>query len=159
MRVFGSCRSSAFSESPTRFAARIPIASRRPHSALRASPTAARPHAIPTVAISAIDASLPISWNRTRASGFRRQIDSRKLPGNASVSMVTRQTSAPAAKKITNKIVPTDRYDRFIRKPTDGFRLFPATAENKSHFNVFLMPYRSGLINAVGTYRSGLLDI
>jgi len=73
--------------------------------------------------------------------------------------MVTRQTSAPVAKKITSKILATDRYDWFICKPTDGFRLFPAIAKNKSHFNVFLMPYRRGLINDVGFCRAGLLDI
>jgi hypothetical protein len=60
-----------------------------------------------------------------------------KTPGKASVSMVTRQTSAPAAKKITSKILATDRYDWFICKPTDGFRLFLATAKNKSRILMF----------------------
>jgi antitoxin (DNA-binding transcriptional repressor) of toxin-antitoxin stability system len=61
LRVFGSCRSKALTESPTRFAVRIPIASHRPHLAACASPSAARPHAIPIAAISAIDTPLPIS--------------------------------------------------------------------------------------------------
>jgi len=84
-----------------------------------------------------IDTPLPISSNSLRASGFNRQIDSRQLPGRARASIVTRQINAPAAKKITNKIVPTDRLDWFIRKPTDRFRLFPQTAELKAVFLMF----------------------
>ena len=111
------------------FAVRIPIASHRPHSAACASPTAAMPHAVPIAAISTMDAPLPISSNSFRASGFNRQIDSRELSGKARASIVTRQTSPAAAKKITNKIVPTDRHDWFIRKTTDRLPLLPQTFE------------------------------
>jgi hypothetical protein len=98
--VFGSCRSQALNESPIRLTTRTAIASWRPHSAFRASPIALNPHATPTSAISAIDTLRPISKNGTRASGFNRQIDSRKLPGKAIARRVIKQMRAPAAKKI-----------------------------------------------------------
>src|SRR4051812_34851545 len=49
----------------------------------------------------------PNCSNSTRASGRNFQIDSRKLPGNASASMTRMQISAPAAKKIMRRIMPT----------------------------------------------------
>ena len=88
---------------------RTASASLRPHSAFRASPIALAPHAVPTMNINAIDKPRPICRNWTRASGFNRQIDARRLPGNARAKIVTRQIRAPAAKKIVSKVVPTDR--------------------------------------------------
>jgi hypothetical protein len=120
-----------------------------------ASPTAARPHAIPIAAINTIDAPLPISSNWLRASGFNRQIDSRELPGKARASIVTRQISPAAAKKITSKIVPTDRHDWFIRKTTDRLPLLAQTFE-LDPFNVFLTLSRNSLTNATAKVRPDL---
>jgi len=138
-----------------RFAVRIPIASHRPHLAACASPTAAKPHAVPIAAISTMDAPLPISSNSFRASGFNRQIDSRELSGKARASIVTRQISPAAAKKITSKIVPTDRHDWFIRKTTDRLPL-SCKPSNWSPFNVFLTLSRNSLTNASAKLRSDL---
>ena len=63
MSVFGSCRSKAFSESPTKLINRTASASLRPHSAFRASPIALNPHAPPTIVINAIDKPWPICRN------------------------------------------------------------------------------------------------
>ena len=133
--VFTSCRSKALSESPTRFTASTPMASRRPHSAFLARPTAARPQAAPTTAISAMDV-LPILCNSTRASGFIRQISSRNPPGNASASIVTRHIKAPAAKKIMSNVVPTNRRFWFTHTPKNStFAGFKTVTDSRLGFD------------------------
>lgn len=112
-KVFGSCRTRAFSESPSKLIVRTTIASLRPHSALRASPIALKPQAPPTMIINAIDMPRPRCRNSTRASGFNCQIDSRKLPGNARAKIMVKPMRAPAAKKIVSKVLPRDRWCKF----------------------------------------------
>jgi hypothetical protein len=70
---------------------------------------------------------LPTFWNSIFASGRKRQIRSKNPPGNVSASIVTRQMNAPAPKKITNKVVPSNWRlgstggDVITRQSTDEF--------------------------------------
>ncbi len=123
-------------ESPTKFTARIPIASRRPHCFWCARPTAANAHAIPTTNMSVTESGTPILRNPSSASGFNRHTTSNAPPGVSSAVTVTAQAVAPNAKNATNTFVPTDhrcdmerlydvageKYRRFSREhrlPTD----------------------------------------
>jgi hypothetical protein len=110
IKVRGSCRTTALTESPTRFTARIPIARRRPHFFFcRASPTAAPAHALPTTNMSRTESRVPIFWNPSCASGFNRHTISSPLPGVSSAATVTAQAVAPNAKNATSTFIPTNR--------------------------------------------------
>jgi len=107
IKVRGSCRNTAFTESARRFTARIPIASRRPHIFCRASPTPAQPHPVPTTSMSRTERGVPICWNPTCASGFKRHTKSSPTPGTSSAATVIAQAVAPNAKNATSTFIPT----------------------------------------------------
>jgi hypothetical protein len=104
--VLRSCRNSAFVRSPTKFTVRTTIPSQQPQVVFLASPIAASPHAVPTVAISKID-NQPSDSNAACASGFNRHNESSLVSGKISSTMVKAHMQVPNAKKSASNFIPT----------------------------------------------------
>ena len=130
IEVRGSCRTTALTESPTRFTARIPIASHRPHCFCRASPTTAQTHAVPTPNMSRTESAVPIFWNPRWASGFNRHTMSSVPSGVSSAATVTAHAVAPKGKKDDQHLHPRRpplRYGGFYNVANQKYRGFHGT--------------------------------
>ena len=106
--------------SPTILSERIVNATQMPQRDFRQSPTAAKPHPVPTTSISN-NAARPMELNAECASGLNLQSESSEVPGKRRSAIVRAHMIAPNAKKAERNLIINRNLAR-VSKRKGNFR-------------------------------------